>query len=265
MNSAFAQLSPKEKEELVDRIRHDANYYGCMEGAQVYKTSAGNKVLIPCAVTYTSNNITEQNTITKQKAERIAAEYIAGATERSVTSYETSSTYNSSSQNLFDRIDVTTMAKVKGMQVLTKIYGVNGDVYYYYYLILTEKASKNGVAGALSMIAPSSGQYYKGSYIKGTVFLTLTAAAVTGIIITENNRASYVNKSIEQPKYMQEYINKANQSETARNIFIGVGGIVYVWNVIDAFTTKGAERKLIKDLSFSPTLDNKGICITYKF
>lgn len=105
--------------------------------------------------------------------------------------------------------------------------------------------SPNDAASMLMSIVPGVGQFYKGSVAKGAMFMGLTAATAVGIIVCESTRSSYVNKSIEQPKYKKEYSTRADNWETARNICIGVGGAIWFWNIIDAFTTKSKKRKVV--------------------
>lgn len=105
--------------------------------------------------------------------------------------------------------------------------------------------SKYGAAGLLSVI-PSAGQFYKGANFKGAAILTLEVAAVAGVILSENNRATYENWMREKPMYAAEYNTRMDQWETARNICIGAAAAVYVVNLIDALCTKGARRVKVK-------------------
>lgn len=130
-------------------------------------------------------------------------------------------------------------------------------------------------AGFMSVI-PGAGQFYKGSVAKGSMFLGLEAAAAVGVVLTENTRASYVKKAIEQPRHAKEYYSRADSWENARNITIGVASAVYVWNLIDAFAAKGARRVVVKkgtdgrtvsSLDIRPATfgNGTGIGLTYRF
>lgn len=130
-------------------------------------------------------------------------------------------------------------------------------------------------AGFMSVI-PGAGQFYKGSVAKGSMFLGLEAAAAVGVVMTENTRASYMKKAIEQPRYAKEYYSRADSWENARNITIGVASAVYVWNLIDAFAAKGARRVVVKkgtdgrtvsSLDIRPATfgNGTGIGLTYRF
>lgn len=115
--------------------------------------------------------------------------------------------------------------------------------------------AKYGAAGLLSVI-PGVGQFYKGTNAKGIAVVAGEVAAVTGILLCENTRASYKKKMFEQPKYASIYNSRMDTWETARNLCIGAAGVAYVVNLIDALATKGANRVAVKkkkiDLSLRP-------------
>lgn len=126
-------------------------------------------------------------------------------------------------------------------------------------------------AGIMSII-PGVGQLYKGSTAKGYIFLGLEAAAAVAIVVAENNRSSYKNKMIEQPKFAQQYQERADNWETVRNVTIGVAGAVYVWNLLDAFVAKGARRVILKKdprygnttLSITPTASLQDVGLAFQ-
>ena len=252
--SAMAQLSQKEKTDLINSVK--SNYsLTQIDGASLYKTKSGYQVLVTVVSVSSAKSIEDQNREGQTKATRLASEYLSGATNSSVTIYDSESSSNSSKESLSEKIVQSSMAQVKSMQPLFKMDGSDGQNVFAYFLVISQTAAKNGVAGVLSII-PGMGQFYKGSTTKGTMFLGLTAAAVAGVIVCESTRSSYANKAIEQPKYTKDYSTKADNWETARNICIGVGGAIWVWNIIDAFTTKSAKRKIVtsqnSSLSFQP-------------
>lgn len=128
--------------------------------------------------------------------------------------------------------------------------------------------NKYGAAGFLSII-PGVGQMYKGSYKKGIGILAGEIIAAGGILLCENTRTSYVKKMVEQPQYASEYNTRADSWETGRNICIGVAAALYVYNIIDAFTSNGAKRVIVKkkntpSLSFVPYSDIKSSGFTIK-
>ena len=121
--------------------------------------------------------------------------------------------------------------------------------------------AKYGAAGLLSVI-PGVGQFYKGTNAKGIAVVAGEVAAISGILLCENTRASYKKKMFEQPKYASIYNSRMDTWETARNLCIGAAGVVYVVNLIDALATKGANRVVVKkkkiDLSLRPYASTYG-------
>lgn len=123
---------------------------------------------------------------------------------------------------------------------------------------------------AMSVI-PGLGQWYKGSKVKGGCMFAAEAVAVTGIIVCENNRASYVKKAKEQPKFLREYSAKADNWETGRNITVGVAAGIWVYNIIDAIAARGAKRVVVKradgsNLSVAPfAVPNGGAGVSFAF
>lgn len=106
--------------------------------------------------------------------------------------------------------------------------------------------AKYGATGLLSVI-PGVGQFYKGANWKGATIVAGEVAAVAGLLLCENTRASYEKKMLEQPKYAAIYNSRMDTWETARNLCIGAAGVIYVINLIDALATKGAKRVIVKN------------------
>ncbi|MBR3976770.1 MAG: hypothetical protein IKJ95_02985 [Bacteroidaceae bacterium] len=132
--------------------------------------------------------------------------------------------------------------------------------------------TKYGLSGFWrSAILPGWGQWHKGSKVKGFAFLASEAAAVAGIIVSENMRASYIKKAKEQPKFVKEYSNKADNWENGRNVCIGVAAGIWLYNIIDALVSPGAKRVVLNRSSngvyISPTTgtNESGISIGYNF
>jgi len=159
----------------------------------------------------------------------------------------------------------------KGVYEVDILYTVaNTNVYGGSYDDKIMVTSKYGAAGFLSLI-PGLGQFYKGSIAKGGLILTGEIAAAGGIIICESTRASYIKKMHEQPQHAAEYNSLADSWESARNVCIGAAAAIYVYNLIDAFTTTGAKRVVVKkgttSLSVVPYKDNNcfGVGVALKF
>ena len=117
---------------------------------------------------------------------------------------------------------------------------------------------------------PGMAQIYKGSKIKGTSIIITEILSIAGIIICENQRSSYKNKIIEQPKFAKEYSNKATNWETGRNIAIGAAACVYAYNIIDAIVAKGKKRIIIgktdkEKFAISPYVSTNATGISFAF
>lgn len=119
---------------------------------------------------------------------------------------------------------------------------------------------------------PGMTQIYKGSKGKGATIIATEAAAAAGIILCENQRASYIKKMKEQPKHTKEYNSKANNWENGRNISIGITAGIWVYNIIDAAVARGTKRIEISptkgnSLSIIPfaTPNTAGVSLAYHF
>lgn len=133
----------------------------------------------------------------------------------------------------------------------------NGERVYHCYALygIADKASpafdrlafsrKYGVKGfARSLIVPGWGQLYKGNTTKGACILGGEVALVTGILVAENLRSSYVKKMREQPRHLETYNTKADNWENVRNVCIGGAAALYVYNLIDALVANGRKRSI---------------------
>lgn len=105
-------------------------------------------------------------------------------------------------------------------------------------------ADYKGAAFWRSAIIPGWGQMYKRSMAKGVTFLTLEAASVLGIVICHNQSNSYYNKAlVERNMDLREaYQDKSTTYRHIRNGCIAAAGAIYVWNIVDALTARGAKR-----------------------
>lgn len=134
-------------------------------------------------------------------------------------------------------------------------------------------SSSYGLTPVFMSVIPGLGQWYKGSKPKGICMFAAEAAAVAGIIVCDNQKASYIKKMKEQPKFAKDYGNKADNWETGRNICIGVAAGIWVYNLIDAAVAKGSRRIIVKrqdggGLSVSPYISNDanmGLSFSYRF
>ncbi len=137
----------------------------------------------------------------------------------------------------------------------------------------TRLTTSYGSKHVLMSIIPGWGQWYKGSKAKGVALFAAEAAAIAGIVVCENERASCANLAITQPDFATEHSNKANNWSTGRNICIGVAAGIWIYNLIDAAVAKGARRVVVnradgRGLSITPTFTpdgSAGISLAYRF
>lgn len=128
--------------------------------------------------------------------------------------------------------------------------------------------SRYGVEALALSIIPGCGQFYKGAYLKGGLMLGGCAIFAGGIIFTEHTRADYAAKikQTHNAQAIRTYTNKRNHFATARNICIGAAAALYIYNLVDAIATPGAQKVVIKrtknnqtrHYAFTPTVSECG-------
>ena len=102
-----------------------------------------------------------------------------------------------------------------------------------------------GAAPVFYSLIPGVGQMYKGSTTKGGIILGSAVVVGAGIITAESLRASYVKKMKEYPQHLDFYNNKATTWKNVRNVTLGVGAGLYVYNLIDAAVAPGRRRVIV--------------------
>lgn len=117
-------------------------------------------------------------------------------------------------------------------------------------------ADYKGAALWRSMIIPGWGQMYKRSTGKGLTILALEAVSAVGIVVCHNQSNSYYNKAlVERNMNLREaYQDKSTTYRHVRNGCIAAAGAIYIWNIVDALTAKGAKR--YKRVRISPYADD---------
>ena len=103
-----------------------------------------------------------------------------------------------------------------------------------------------------SVIIPGWGQMYKRSYGKGIAILSLQVASVAGIFACDNLSSSYFNKALSERsnEVREQYYDRSTSFRNIRNGLIVAAGAIYVYNIVDAATAKGAKRYKV---GMSPT------------
>ena len=114
---------------------------------------------------------------------------------------------------------------------------------------------------------PGMEQLYKGQRTKGILFIAGEVVGIGGIVTAESLRTNYVNliTSTHNAKQRASYTNSANNWGNIRNGFIAATAVVYVWNVVDALTSKGA--RYLNTLAFAPYAapDTFGLTLNLSF
>ena len=99
-------------------------------------------------------------------------------------------------------------------------------------------------AGFRSLIVPGWGQFYKKQNLKGFLFISAGIASVGNAIYASNKHSYHINRSMETSNLdlKKEYVKKANDFTTIKNISIAVAAVTWIWSAIDATSTDGAIR-----------------------
>lgn len=157
-----------------------------------------------------------------------------------------------------------------GHYTVTRLYAVNdpaqsgpgmqNDIF--------KKTTSYGAAPVFYSLIPGVGQLYKGSTVKGSVILGSAVVVGAGIITAESLRASYIKKMKEYPKFHDFYNNKATTWKNVRNVALGVGAGLYVYNLIDAAVAPGRPRVIVSNgkrynYSLAPTWDGENVALAF--
>ncbi len=95
-----------------------------------------------------------------------------------------------------------------------------------------------------SALVPGWGQLYKKEKKKGAIILGSEVVLISGFFISENFRSSYYQKALETKdiKIRRSYMSKSDTYKIVRNS-VGVATFaIYVYNLVDVLTAKGAKH-----------------------
>jgi hypothetical protein len=121
------------------------------------------------------------------------------------------------------------------------------------------------------VFVPGMAQIYKGSKVKGTLFIAGEAALIGGVVIAENLRASYISKinTTHSAADKLTYNSNADSWQNIRNGLIAGAAALYVWNVVDGWAARGKTHIVIGDsrLRIAPyaTPQAGGVALTLNF
>lgn len=98
-----------------------------------------------------------------------------------------------------------------------------------------------------SAIVPGWGQMHKGQTLKGSLILGGCAVLATGIAVTEVNRQICMTQVSQTHEAYQKriYAARMNSFAISRNICIGAAAALYVYGLIDAVVSPGAQRVVV--------------------
>jgi hypothetical protein len=101
-----------------------------------------------------------------------------------------------------------------------------------------------GAALWRSIFVPGWGQMYKRSTGKGIALLSAEIAGIAGFFVCDNLSNSYYNKAMVERNsgVRDQYQNLSSTYRNIRNGFIIAASAVYVYNIVDAISAKGAKR-----------------------
>ena len=126
-------------------------------------------------------------------------------------------------------------------------------------------------AGFKSLIVPGWGQFYKKKSGKGLLFLLGTTGSLGGFLYANNEHTNNMNRSKETNDIAlkKQFVEKAGDFTTLKNITLGAAVGLWIWNVIDATSTPGATRyaqnKPIKINLVSEPNSSLALNFKYKF
>lgn len=103
-----------------------------------------------------------------------------------------------------------------------------------------------GCAPVFMSLIPGVGQLYKGSTLKGSLILGGAAVCACGIITGQVMHNSYATKRAEYPQHFDFYNRRAADWSNIRNVFIGIGSALYLYNLIDAAVAPGRRQVKIR-------------------
>ncbi|MDE6316619.1 MAG: hypothetical protein K2L71_09205 [Muribaculaceae bacterium] len=133
--------------------------------------------------------------------------------------------------------------RANGIYTVTQLYTVNDQNAaggsYADRITLT---SRYGGGPVFMSLIPGAGQFYKGSNVKGGLIMGGAVVCGAGIVAAEALRSSYANKCIEYPRDFDFYNKRSTDWRNVRNVCIGVGVALYVYNLIDAAVAPGRRQ-----------------------
>jgi len=231
--------------------------------------------------------ITAQNEAVKELINNLASE--KGVRVSSETIMETQTIENNNQQTFSADYKRNTKINQDGFEVtFTRVdeyfeYDKNLANYKVWRLYVIGQSSSNipkinysttygmSDAGFRSLLVPGWGQFYKKKNTKGLLFLVGAAGSVGGFLYANNQHSYNINRSLETNDIAlkKQFVEKAGDFTTMKNLTLGAAAALWVWNVIDATSTEGAtkyaQNKPIKLNIVSDKNSSLALNFKYKF
>ncbi len=159
-----------------------------------------------------------------------------------------------------EKITITGLKKEEEYWQKTR---VNSGIEYQYWILM--KVPKKGCAGRevkqgygvsavlRSAVVPGWGQLYKKEKAKGIIILAGTGSLVLGSVLAENQRSSYYTAAQQTTdiRIRKDNLASADSWENVRNGLMVGAACAYIYNIVDAFTSRGAKKyAYIQDRKF---------------
>lgn len=119
------------------------------------------------------------------------------------------------------------------------------NLQYIYYTLIGRGPSRqppsNLIAGSLSMLIPGAGQYYKGQSNKGFWIFFTEAILVSSYFALNVVSQNYYEEALIQSDMdsQNHFMNLSNIYSTGAKVSGGLAIVIYLVNIIDAFTVDG--------------------------
>lgn len=103
-----------------------------------------------------------------------------------------------------------------------------------------------------SSIIPGWGQFHKGEYNKGLIFLTTETVSISSFFISYYLSHDYSQKAENERDYeKRKYYNKwSNRSYSIGTISAIIAGSIHVFNIFDSITSEGAKKYAFNNRDF---------------
>jgi len=149
----------------------------------------------------------------------------------------------------------------EGYRIIEEFWDFKGQWAYGYFLVQVAKDLKctnwerveiNTTKYPFSArcLVPGMAQIWKGSKAKGGSMIALEAVGVGGIVTSFCLKASYARLMEEDPKYKQEYSDKADLWQNIGYGCIAFTAAVYIWSFIDGAVAPGKKHIQIGSKSY---------------